>query len=59
MVGENYVWCLVIIFILFTENLEKQSGGRWEGGFTAIISGGKATKEREIVMEGFEPYGHY
>ena len=58
MVGENYVWCLVIIFILFTE-----LGGakRWEvgGRFTAIISGGKATKEREIVMEGFEPYGHY
>ena len=46
-------------FLFYLQNLEKQSGRRWEGGFTAIISGGKATKEREIVMEGFEPYGHY
>ena len=29
MVGENYVWCLVIIFILFTELGEAK---RWEVG---------------------------
>ena len=55
-VGGNYVWFLVIVFILF---MGLGGAKRWEGGFTVIICGRKATKEGEIVMEGVDPSKHH